>query len=327
MFKNLISKIVLSKKKLIVGLQLTVSFILLFYLLKRVDLSTFFLELSSVKFSWFLVYLLSYLLSIFFVAFKWWKLLELNGFKREYFSIVKINWIGFFYNQFLPGRIGGDAMKILYLVKEEREKSKLSVSVVMDRVFNLVGVLLIAYFAIFINYLKSKEYILPIFIITAIVIIAFIVLKFSIPWLQAFHTEKKNVQRLIRLIVSSYTYLSNSKVNKTMILYSLIYVLNIVVMHYLLSQAMGLNLDFKYYLFFVPIVTAITMIPISFGGLGVREVSFVLMLSQVGVSNEKAIAFSLIMYISILFFSIPGFFFQFFNLKLNTNVEHQGKAY
>jgi glycosyltransferase 2 family protein len=323
MFKNLMSKIIQYRKKIILGLQLAVSFILLFYLLKKVDLSTFFSELASVEFSWFSIYLLSYLLSIFFVAFKWWKLLELNGFKRGYFSIVKINWIGFFYNQFLPGRIGGDAMKILYLVKEEKEKSKLSVSVVMDRVFNLVGVLLVAYFAIFINYLESKEYILPVIIITAIVIVAFIVLKLSIPWLQAYQTEKKNFQRLIRLIVSSYMYLSNSKVNKIMILYSLIYVINIVVMHYLLSQAMGLNLDFKYYLFFVPIVTAVTMIPISFGGLGVREVSFVLMLSQVGISNEKAIAFSLIMYISILFFSIPGFFFQFFSLKSTNDVDNQ----
>ena len=74
------------------------------------------------------------------------------------------------------------------------------------------------------------------------------------------------------------------------------------------SASLSLNLDVSMYYFFlfVPLIIFITMLPISIGGIGVREGAYVYFFSHVGVAMHSAFMLSLLSYSLILVAAIPG---------------------
>ena len=71
--------------------------------------------------------------------------------------------------------------------------------------------------------------------------------------------------------------------------------------------ALALDVSIIYYFVFVPVAIFVMLIPISFGGLGVREISLVSLMGLVGVEPEAAITLSLLAYIlPTLAGALPG---------------------
>ena len=66
--------------------------------------------------------------------------------------------------------------------------------------------------------------------------------------------------------------------------------LNGIIVVYLLSRALGLEIDFAAFLIFVPLTSAIAKIPVTFGGLGLREGSYVLLFGYIGVAPSQSVA-------------------------------------
>src|SRR5262249_32503790 len=63
-----------------------------------------------------------------------------------------------------------------------------------------------------------------------------------------------------------------------------------VVLVWLLGLAIGLSVPAGYYWIMVPMVTLLTMIPVSLNGMGVREGGTALFLAPLGVSEGTAIS-------------------------------------
>ena len=79
-------------------------------------------------------------------TFRWRALLKIHSrHKLGLFSVIKISWIGLFFNNFLPGAVTGDFIKLIYIRDLDRNLSKtyLVTSVFMDRIFGLTGLLCI----------------------------------------------------------------------------------------------------------------------------------------------------------------------------------------
>ena len=73
------------------------------------------------------------------------------------------------------------------------------------------------------------------------------------------------------------------------------------------AWALGMHVPTIYFLIVVPVAVIARLLPISIGGLGVRELSLVTLLGLVGVSPEAAISLSLLAYLmEILAGCIPG---------------------
>ena len=77
---------------------------------------------------------------------------------------------------------------------------------------------------------------------------------------------------------------------------SFVFNLQLVLVNYCLGLALHINLPFVYYLLFVPIVSFVLSLPISWGGLGARETAYVLLFTSVGVLSDQALALSLAFY-------------------------------
>ena len=80
-----------------------------------------------------------------------------------------------------------------------------------------------------------------------------------------------------------------------------------VIIVYLVFLAFGVDIPFSQHLVFYPIISILSIIPISISGLGVREGFFVYFYSLIGVSADIAVSVSLINYcIEILLMAIMG---------------------
>jgi uncharacterized membrane protein YbhN (UPF0104 family) len=61
-----------------------------------------------------------------------------------------------------------------------------------------------------------------------------------------------------------------------------------------------------WFLIFIPVITLISMIPISLNGMGLREYAFMSLFGAIGVDRESCIALGLLSSIVTILSSLPG---------------------
>jgi len=87
---------------------------------------------------------------------------------------------------------------------------------------------------------------------------------------------------------------------------SFAYQLTVMLASFFAADALGLGLSWTAILAFMPAVAIVQVLPITIGGLGVREGALVLFLHPLGISTQHAIAFGLMVYGINLVVSLLG---------------------
>ena len=76
---------------------------------------------------------------------RWWLLLKAQSIKIGIWPAVRLNFLGWFYNNFMPGSVGGDLIRAWYVTKHTDKKVEAALSVFVDRIIiGLTGTLFIA---------------------------------------------------------------------------------------------------------------------------------------------------------------------------------------
>ena len=73
-----------------------------------------------------------------------------------------------------------------------------------------------------------------------------------------------------------------------------------------LLKAIGLSLPLRAFFAVVPMVYLATLLPISLGGLGVREGALVFLLARLGVPTSSAVTLSFLIYLNQVFLGMLG---------------------
>ncbi|TAL27969.1 MAG: flippase-like domain-containing protein [Nitrospirae bacterium] len=288
-------------------LKLAVSSGLLYLVLSKAGAEKVLAIITTINPAAFIFSILLYLVSLYVSTMRWRLLLPVEFRKKKLLSFYMI---GSFFSTFLPGVIGGDAVKGYYLYKETNNGSLSLASVFMDRYIGFVSLMimgLIAYIAGF-NYLKGSiiEWLLP------AIILAFVIGNLVIFGLRF----GKRMKRLAEF----YAYFDKYRNHKTMIAKTLflsfiVQIINIISI-YIITLGLGQHISLVYFFIFFPIITTISTLPISISGLGLRESSFVLLfgLPQIGIKPEMATAMSFAWFLSTAFGGLCGLF-EYLRLK------------
>jgi len=83
------------------------------------------------------------------------------------------------------------------------------------------------------------------------------------------------------------------------------------------AKPFKLQIPFTFCLILYPLVGTFAAIPISFNGTGLRESGYLYLLSAIGISSEKAVAFGLLLFVIVALDSLLGGLL--FLLKRNEN--------
>jgi hypothetical protein len=90
------------------------------------------------------------------------------------------------------------------------------------------------------------------------------------------------------------------------LLISLVNQLIAISINWILAEGLRIHVSLFYFMVFIPVVTLISMIPISLNGMGLREYAFVSLFGSIGVDREAAVALGLLASVTIFISAIPG---------------------
>lgn len=283
------------------GLKLVVSIGLLALLFSRTDLQaigTLFRSLHiSIFFGSIFLYLLAQLLS----TVRWRCLLRAEKIHIPFWRLILLYFEGMFFNLMLPTAIGGDLVRGYQVSRlTERREASLA-SILVERLSGFAALAIIACIAIIPAYTYLND---PLLIwLTAgsaagmIVLIAsllsdrlqalFFRLLHSVG-LGRFHDA---VHRLYEAVQRYWIHRSAllQALGLSLVLQSLV-----ITIFYLISRALNLPVPFRYFFLFVPLISVISMLPISIAGLGLREGSAVYLFTKVGLDAAGALSLSLL---------------------------------
>ncbi|MCL4385184.1 MAG: flippase-like domain-containing protein [Actinobacteria bacterium] len=256
----------------------------------------------------------THIYGIWITAYRWQTLLKTQNVNLSILSLTSSTLIGQFFNNFLPTSIGGDVYRAYDVVKKSDFPMSSSISViVVERLSGIIASAVFAAAALFLGFtaIGGKSIIIPIVIFLAVsIIIFFLILNPNIFGLNKVAKKIKFLEKILSRLRNVYnTFLTFKKYKWTLvkvIFYSLTLQFAVIINYWLASKALGIPLDLTAFIFIVPVVSIIAMLPISLGGIGVREGSLVFLMVSLGAQNAKAAMCSLLLFAMLLIIGIAG---------------------
>lgn len=295
------------KKTLLTLLQITVTIGVLYLILrdpeKRAEMGK---VIARADRTWLLAGALVYVAVEVISAIRWQLLLRVQGVQLGWRRIYALGFIGVFFNFFIPGGTGGDVVKIFYLLKETPgQKIQALLSVLVDRLFGLVAMVLLAGVIIafqwgwLTNPAATRGYVW-----TALAILGGCMLmigfSFLVSGLNLAHRLPERFPGRDRLAEFSLAYNLYSRawpISVLSLAISVLAHLGFFATFYCAARALalpGVRIPTLTELFTImPVVSTITALPLSVGGLGLREGLFQIFLGTLaGVSEAVAVVTS-----------------------------------
>jgi hypothetical protein len=271
------------------ALRIATSLGIVAYILVDVDRPDLVHAFSNVRPRPFAVALAIYLAGQVLSAGKWWVLGRSVGLDRPLGQYIRFYFLGMFFNLFGPSTIGGDVARGLYLAGGQRPELALN-SVLFDRVSGLA--LLMALGAL--GLLAFPGFGLPWPLTAGIVAggTALVLGWWSCPRLVRFLPPGSRVVRLVETELGPFWRDRWLLARAAAI--SVVFHLSQVVVQWMLVQAAGARVPLSYCLVFHPVISVMTALPVSVGGLGVREGGYLYFLTRIDVDDSIAVTVGLL---------------------------------
>lgn len=127
------------------ALWLTVAAAALAYLVWRTPGEDFTLAIREVDYRWALAAVAVFGIAQTILATRWVLLLRVHGVRISLFQAIKLTYLGLFYNNMMPGAVGGDLLKAWYVTRhsEKHQRVEAAVTVFVDRLVGLVGMIVV----------------------------------------------------------------------------------------------------------------------------------------------------------------------------------------
>ncbi len=262
-------------------IKVAITLLLLFYVLNSIELEKLLEIVKNTNLFWLFLAFLAFNLSKIISSFRLNYYFKEIDIELDTLTNLKLYYIGMFYNLFLPGGIGGDGYKAYLLHKKFNQKLSLIIQALLfDRISGLIGLIFLASFI----FLFSKFAIYPLnliaFIVAILIYPLFIYLSLR---LKKFITYLKTTTllglwvQIVQLICALFIIIS---------------------LHVEVS-----TIDF---LVLFLISSVVSVAPVSIGGVGVRELTFLYGLEFLEYEPNSGIAFSFLFFFVTLISSLIG---------------------
>jgi len=246
---------------------------------------------------------------------RWKILLEAHKIRLTFPRMLKLFFIGLFFNNFLPSLTGGDIVKAYYVSKETSKRAEAVMTIIVDRGIGMLSLFFLGTGAGILNLNKPEVRgpVLTIFVLLAISLISILLAlnqRFlgKISLIRRKNSNPSRIRVLLgKLYQAFYFYKSCPWVLVKAFFLSLLLQATIIVINYQIALGLGAkDIGIAYFFLFIPIVSAISAIPISLAGWGVGEISYKEYFRYVGLGGGISVSISLSMRLILLAWSLIG---------------------
>ena len=276
------------RKKGLTALKISISVVLLYFIFTKIDFEDVLGVLKRTNPVYLLITLLLFIISKVLAAFRLNLYFHQLKVALTQKSNLKLYLLGMFYNLFLPGGIGGDAYKGYIINKNFEVDTKKVISVlILDRLSGLL--LLFIYACVLAMLLKMDlfegfEFVFSLAVVVSIAIFWFL--------------NKKFFAYVLPIFWKSFAY---SALVQLAQLGSVVFIL----------KALSIQIQTIAYLFIFLISSIVSVLPITIGGVGSREVTFLYGAKLLGLSENTSVGISMVFFLITALVSLSGIFFHF----------------
>jgi hypothetical protein len=240
------------------------------------------------------------------LSLRWWLFMRGWEIYIDFWSTIKLAFLGLYFNNCLPGSIGGDLVRAWYVAQHTNRRMASVISVFVDRILALLGTIIIAVTAflavgkeeIFTRQAKSGmsgislENWLILFIVLGI-------LLFTVIGMLVVPSGRKLFKYILEkglrygkqaltqsfgacLVLIKKPYLLPESLCLTFFLQGIV-----VLSLWLIGRQMGIPTDWKLYFLFFPVMWVVGSIPISVAGIGIIEGGLIVLFMRFGTVPEE----------------------------------------
>ena len=251
-------------------------------------------------------------------ALKWWLFIP----SHRFFDLVGLNLVGTFYSIVLPGQVAGEAVKIYRLGAGRADAEQIAASVLVDKVNGMIGLLALGILGAHASQLGIPRSLVASFSVTLIVGLALLYslhvpllrrnIENAIGWVsRRWSFARPIAERLALFLAASTRYLARPGLMVASVLLGISYQLLCIAVILLIAPSFGIHVALVEWLWVFAVVATAALLPLSIGGLGIREGAFVAVLGVLQVPSSSALALSLTIFATQLATALLGGLIEF----------------
>ncbi len=300
------------KRFLVLILKIVISVGLVGFFLQKIEWQEIQKAFSSAALEFWLVAVLLFLTSNLLGAFQWRELLRVQEIRLPTSKIVGLYFVGVFFNNFLVSNIGGDAVRVYDLKRLTGQGLAGFAATFLDRfvgLFTLICFSIIAY--AFSPNLWDTVLWMPILFL-ALMLLGVLIFGFSrrmsnlVVRLSGRFLPERIAEFLVKIREGFLLYRSAHGIILRVALLASGVQLSRIAVYYSVGLALEQSVPFGYYVVFIPLIAIVASIPITFGGIGLRENMGVLLFGRVGMGDASALALMFLGYLAGILASLAG---------------------
>lgn len=288
-------------------IRVLISILLIYLMLNTLEIKTIKQLVSNFSVKNILLFIIIFSIIVPLLSLRWFLIFNKGVKNFTYFDIVKITYEGFFLNQLLPAPISGDAYRYL-IGKDKKTNPKYINSIIFDR---LVGVhTLLMSLIVLATIIIAKKDIYSYFLIFFLTLITHLLFYFILKNYISSNFFSKS-PKSIKFFFVQFLNIVRKKKFFLVMTFSFIERFIIMLLFMIILSSFLHDLEFYQLIkisFFFNISLFIASIPISLGGWGVREGTFLYFGSKINENLEVLFVTSTFFGIILFLISFPGFF-------------------
>jgi uncharacterized protein (TIRG00374 family) len=301
----------ISQLKKFSPLALTV--LLLYLVIRKVGFTELWETLSQANLFWVFVSLCHAPILIFTGVVKWKILLKSQDIDVPIWRLYALYLVGRFFNNFLPSNVGGDVIRGYELGNYTKDGAAAMASVFMERFTGFVVLMGLAVLSFLANLNLRGDVRLTLVMALAVIGLLSVfwlildarplalvtkwikipLVQKSIPKLQKFHTSLNAYRKHRRALALAF-------------LWSLVFMVLAITNVYSSAMAFYRPIPLSQIAVIVPVILLVSMVPLTFNGLGIQEWAYVLLFSFIGLPGSVGLSAIILIRAKDLLFAILG---------------------
>ncbi|MBS3734828.1 MAG: flippase-like domain-containing protein [Phycisphaerae bacterium] len=316
------------RKRLVLSVKLLIAAGLLAWLVTKVHLHDYEIDGKTAPglltiagdINWLVLALgaVGFTASLLVIAARWWMLLRIQRIRIHLWEVVRLTFLGQFFNAVAPGVIGGDIVKAYYVAKHTPKTAAVLLSIFVDRVMGMTELALLAGSMVAVALLAGLETFADIrdaVIVAAVVAVAVVfilVFLLSRRFRRVLHLDKlygrlPMAHHIARAGDAAVLYRKRIGVLFRAVLMTFGAHAFFVGAIAMCGASLGLAIPWYQYLLYIPLIYIIGSVPITPGGVGVMEAAFVhFFVNAPAVGASEVFAMALLARLVPIVCGLPG---------------------
>ncbi|GAB4287516.1 MAG: lysylphosphatidylglycerol synthase transmembrane domain-containing protein [Coriobacteriia bacterium] len=287
-----------------------VSLGLLAFVASRIDLAAVGAALVELDWGWMAGAVLTVYVAILVSAVKWGLLLRARGYRLSLGRLTRHYLVGLFFNNFLPTSVGGDVVRAWDAGKDLEDTPEGAASVIAERLIASVGLGLTAALGLLFIRVAPQVYaaVGVVFLGSIALAVVFLVPSISDRICRGFAGGRFEdaAEWAARTASAVGETLRDARTVAVVLALSIAFQALVAAVNWFLFYALGSPVSFVQCLIATSIVSAVTMVPISISGHGVREAGYAYFFAFAGVGSAVAVTASVLFFVTVAVCTLPG---------------------